>query len=249
MIYEGLFRELRNFLDLDSDSLIALVGLPGSGKSTLSINFGKYAQEQQGIACIPFEGDIYSTSSRENRNAMIETHWRTPVREGGTIDPDWPRQAYHYNIPLLSEHLQKFKRRENFAARGLCHPKKKSLDLELQVKFLDYSTVDVKLDNEKSTYTGHPTWLLADWALFTKQGVREKFDTIVYVDASFDVRAARIQERLSKLPKPIKREEGLLESIEASQIHDFDIYPDLAHIVIDNNDYSNPKIISVKKVL
>ncbi len=242
MYLEALYEAIRVRLNDAHTSNIGIVGLPGSGKTTISNNLGIYLGEQ-GIAAVHWEGDMYSTSSREQRTKVIEEEFREKKRRGLPIDPDWPRKAYHYNIHLLVEHLNNFKNRKDFVASGLCHPKRKSLDLDVAVQFDSPNSINIIMEGQTVRYKGNPTWVLADWALLTKQGIREHLDLLIYVGASYAIRAERIRKRLLGLPKPINLEEDLFKSIEPSQIRDFEVYPERTHILIDNNDYENPQII------
>jgi|SRR3989344_2942025 len=242
MNFEELYTQIRKRLDDSVSSTIGLVGLPGSGKTTMSVNLGRYLSTQN-IAAVPWEGDIYSTSSRANRTAVIQREFRDRVAVGLPIDPNWPRNAYHYNIPLMIEHFDKLKKREDFLANGLCHPKRKSIDLGIEVHFPNQRETDIRFEDDLLHYEGDETWILADFALLTKRGIREHLDLLVYVDAPYDVRADRIRTRLQNLPIPIIREENLSRSIEESQTHDFDVNPEVAQIVIDNTDFNNPRIV------
>jgi dephospho-CoA kinase len=242
MRHQQIHEAIRSKLKSEETSLVGLVGLPGSGKSTLSRVLALDAK-YSGLAAIPWEGDIYSTSSRENRTEIIRQEFYNKLNEGLPIDPDWPRKAYDYNIPLLVEHLAKLKNRTSFSAGGLCHPKRKSLDLEVAVDFSDKEYVNLKIDGECTSYDGKPTWFIVDWALLTKNGIKERLDRIVYVKADYFERAARIRRRLSGLPLPLILDEDLFKSIEESQVRDFNIKEEVADIIIDNNDYNNPKIV------
>lgn len=243
MDFKELYEAVRARIATKPTIVIGIVGLPGSGKSIISTNLGSYLTSNQHIAAIPWEGDMYSTSSRENRTTMIKQHFKDKLAKGEAVDPDWPRLVYCYNFPLMVEHFDNFRRREGFSAKSLCHPKKKSLDLRVQVSFEDEKDTEVIMDEERKVYSGYSTWVLADFALLTKGGIREKLDVLVYIDAPYDVRAGRIRTRLQNLPQPLVLDEDLFKSIESSQARDFEVNPEFAQIVVDNTDYHKPRII------
>lgn len=242
MEFEELYVQIKNRVADSAMSTIGIVGLPGSGKSTMSVNLGRYLATRN-IAAVPWEGDIYSTSDRSNRTAMIKANYKDRIAAGQQVDPNWPRTAYHYDLDLMIKHFDKLKRREDFSAKGLCHPKRKSLDLEVSVNFSDQRNMDVLFEDENFHYEGNSTWLLADFALLTKKEIRESLDVLVYVEAEYSIRADRIRRRLQSLPQPLTLEEDLFKSIESSQIRDFDVRPESCQILINNNDYDHPRIV------
>lgn len=242
MNFGNLYEVIERRIGPKGTKVIGIVGLPGSGKSTLSANFAAYLSSHD-VAAVPWEGDMYSTSDRANRTAMIKMHYRDKLNAGLPVDPDWSRQAYHYNLELMCRHFDKFRMREGFLSERLCNPKRKSLDLRVRVDFPDLRKTRVLFEQEKIDYEGGSTLFLADFALLTRSDMREKLDLLVYVGAPYNVRADRIRNRLSRLPAPLPLDEDILKSIEASQVRDFEVYPERAHIVIDNTNFNSPRIV------
>lgn len=240
MVLEEIYGAIKSKVPMSGN--IGIIGLPGSGKSTFSFELQKYLSERN-AAAIPWEGDIYSTSSRENRSAVMAPVISAKL-QGIPYDKNWPERAYKYNIPLFSQHLQFFKRREEFSAFGLCHPKGKSLDMEVKVDFIDNpNKIRVKFDGTVSEYMGNEEYLLVDWALSTTEEIRRWLDFIIYVEADFDTRARRVKKRLLELPEPKTLDEQLFRDVEESQIVRYSVSQEFADIVLDNSDFLNRKLV------
>lgn len=243
MVFETICDAINQRTKNNPKNIVGIIGLPGSGKSTLALELQNYFLKNN-VAAVPWEGDIYSTSSRQNRSAVM-SEINSKRLNGGNYDNSWPGRAYHYNLPLLAQHLDFFKVGKNFSANGLCHPKRKSLDLSIEMQFSE-NNIDVNFDGEKINYRGEKSLFLVDWALLTISSIRPKLDFTIYVNADFDVRAERVKKRLSELPEPKKLDEDFFRDVEEYQKIAFSVYPEFADLVLDNNNFSNRRITSSK---
>jgi uridine kinase len=240
MIYEELYNRIREkYAERKKEILVVgIYGMPGSGKTYFNTEFTIFLQNK-GITTLHLEGDIYTNTSREDRNKVIEKV--KELKKKGKVDSSWIGEAYSYDLDLMMRHVKKIKEKKDFLSKGLCDPNTKRLDLKFGMNFSEEG-IRVINNHQSKSYKGEKIWILIDWAFLGAKKIIEKLDVSVFLEASFDERLRRVKEKFLNRPVPIKVDEDFFRDADIHQKNQFGIFKERADIVIDNNDYKNPRI-------
>lgn len=244
MVFEELHKQIAAKATKEV-TVIGISGMPGSGKTTLNNALGEHFRKE-GYTVINWEADIYSTTSRDHRNKVMQE-----VREKKEKNQpvgDWPKEAYKYNFNLLRKHIQQLQNKESFSAENLCNPQTKNLDLKLHVTFSDI--IKITKEAEETEEQEHPQGkiiIFIDSSLLGTPELKDLFDMIIYLQASFETRFSRVAKRGRELKRPIIVQEDFFREVEESQTKEFNITPEYAHIIIDNENPENRKIILLRE--
>lgn len=211
--------------------IIGITGFVGSGKTFFAKKFGQFLKEKN-INSIPFSMDIYNSSTRSDRNAVIEFLTKK-------YDPNWPRRAYPQNAELIKSHLTNIRQEKNFSAHNLCNPLTKELDFSIEFLF-DGDFTTIKLGNEENKYNKNNLWVLCDGVKLIKY--KDFFDSLIFLRAEHKTRFNRILERNKSLPSPANIRKDLFDDLEKNLILDYDLREEHANIVVDNDNFNDRKI-------
>jgi len=240
MVYEELYKLIREIKKEEPGEVVVVgfYGLPGSGKSFLNEGFSKYLSEK-GISALSIDGDIYTSTSREDRNKVFD--YIRKLRSKGEDDPSWVGKAYRYNLDLMKKHIIKLKNKEGFNESGLCNPKTKNLNLSMGIQFVD-SEIEFSFGDNKKRYSNDRVWLLIDWAFLSTERLRDCFDIMIFVDSKFETRLKRVVEKGRNAKKPVLIEQRFFKDVDEYQSKEFGLDKEMADIIVNNNDFSDIKL-------
>jgi len=212
--------------------IIGITGFVGAGKTFFAKEFAQFLKEKD-INATPFSMDIYNSSTRSDRNAVIASLNKK-------YDLNWPRRAYPQNAELIKNHLTNIKQEKSFSANNLCNPLTKELDFPIEFSFgKDFITI--KLGNEVNKYNKNNLRVLCDGVKLIKY--KDFLDSIIFLRARHETRFNRILERNKTLSSPANIRRDLFDDLEENLILDYDLKEENADIIVDNDNYNDRKIV------
>lgn len=234
MTSEKIFQDLYEILKRKGKSkmIVGITGFVGSGKTYFAKEFAEFLKKK-GINSTSFNMDIYNSSTRAGRNAVIES-----LKE--KYYPSWPRRAYPQNSELIKTHLSNIKKEKSFFAQNLCDPITKELNFSIEFLFNE-DHVHIKLGNEEKKHDNKTHWVLCDGVKLVKY--KKLLDCLIFLKAENQTRFNRLLERNNKLPSPANVRKDLFDDLEKNLFLDYNLDEKHAHIVIDNENFNNRKII------
>lgn len=215
--------------------MIGITGFVGSGKTSFSKEFAEFLKKKD-LDAIHFNMDIYNSTTRAERNEIISSLDKK-------YDSFWPKKAYAQNHVLIREHLSSIKQEKSFSSDNLCNTQTKELNLPISFLFNE-DCVSVKFGEDERKYRKNNYWVLFDGVKIMEH--REFFDCIIFLDVDYQSRFNRLLDRNKKLPSPARIKENLFKDVEEGLSLDHGLNEKYAHIIVDNNNFYNRKIIKIK---
>jgi uridine kinase len=103
--------------------------------------------------------------------------------------------------------------------------------------------VNVQNGSSSHHYQSNPLLFLTEGTRLQLPETRPLVDLIIYVDADADERAHRVDSRLRARPGNLSLDKHFFDATERYVIETLGVNKDDADIVIDNNDFTAPKIL------
>jgi len=222
MVVEKVFERLSNFTrSPDSSRIIAVTGYQGSGKTTFAGRLADYA-EQNCISAIRLSSDTYHKHTRDRKKEIFRE-----VQGNGMDLVRAYELAYEHDLELMARHFNMIRERQSLSKEGLYQARTGEKDFKLEIDFSQRGE----------------TWTFVDGVYVLNSLVRHMLDAVIFMEASAEVRHTRVGARALQRINKIKIDPRIMEAGDIMNQRWLDPQRRPEDIVIDNNDYTSPRII------
>ncbi|MBX4196770.1 hypothetical protein KW805_04245 [Candidatus Pacearchaeota archaeon] len=224
MVFDDIFSRVREARPEKPEEVVvlAIAGYGGSGKSYFIREFSDYLS-QRNLEPFKLSTDLYHMHPRSKKKTLMNEFMAQGVDRTEAI-----KIAYDHDTNLMAQHLALIKDRQNVQASGLYEGDSGEKNAKLDINFENKGNV----------------WVLFEGVYVLDKSIRGFLDQVVFLEASHQTRLERTDKRAQQRVNPYTIDREIFRAMDRAN-HDW-LEPQrrAGDIVIDNNDYTNRKIIS-----